>query len=504
MDNLQKAKKTFAQGAYSCVFCRGDKIYTDDKRGIMPLLQLLQQNKDMSGYSVCDKIVGKAAAMLFVLLHVKEVWAQVMAEEAYKILTAYGIRPGYGALVKQIQNRAGTGPCPMERAVMNIDNPQEALQAVIKTLNQIRNEGTSMKKLGFGLMRLPLKNPDDQKSIDVPLTEKMIDTFLERGFTYFDTAYMYHEFTSETTARQLLVNRHARNSFTLTSKLPTMFLKTEEDMERIFTEQLEKCGVTYFDYYMLHNLNIPYYETAQKLNAFSFIRQKKEEGKVGKIGFSFHDKANVLDKILTQHPEVDFVQLQINYLDWEDKTVQSRKCYETARKHGKQIIIMEPVKGGTLANIPPEAENKLRQLNPNMSPASWAIRFAAGLEGVMVVLSGMSNMEQLCDNTSFMQEFKPLTKEERETIEECAKIIRASTEIPCTACGYCVDGCPKHIPIPQYFKLYNEHMTKDEYNAHAKTYGKASDCIVCRQCEKHCPQHIHISDLLKTVAATFE
>ena len=357
-------------------------------------------------------------------------------------------------------------------------------------------------------MRLPLLNGDDQTSFDMEQLCRMVDSFLEQGFTYFDTAYMYHNGKSEVALKKALVERHPRESFILADKLPTMSLNEKEDMERIFNEQLERCGVDYFDYYLLHCLSTNLYETAERLGAFEFAMQKKKEGKIRKLGFSFHDKADVLDKILTEHPETEFVQLQINYLDWEDDNVQSRLCYEVARKHNKEIIVMEPVKGGTLANIPARAEKIFKDHSPDMSVPSWAIRFVAGLDGIIMVLSGMSNIQQLTDNTGYMSSFKPLDDEEKSLVFKVTEIIKSTVEVPCTACRYCVEGCPMNISIPDYFTLLNAEKqgksSDSEYLKLVNQYGKASDCIECGQCESHCPQQIEIIKRLKDVAKIFE
>lgn len=368
------------------------------------------------------------------------------------------------------------------------------------------------KKLGFGLMRLPVLDPKDTTKIDMAQMEEMVDTFLEKGFTYFDTAYVYHKFQSEIAMREALVKRHPRESFTVATKLPVIRLEAEGDQERIFDEQLEKCGVTYFDYYLLHNMAKKSYANAEKFDSFGFAAAKKAEGKIKNLGFSFHEKADFLDEILTAHPEVDFVQLQINYLDWENESVQSRKCWEVARKHGKKIIIMEPVKGGALANVPDAVKKLLADCHPDWSPASWAIRFAASLEGVIMVLSGMSNTEQLSENTAFMADFEPLGEKELAVLKEAAEIISQFEKIPCTACQYCVDGCPQQIPIPEFFAMYNEEKPtldtgfseNEAYLKLAENRGKASSCIACGQCEEACPQHIEIIDCLKKVKAVFE
>ena len=269
----------------------------------------------------------------------------------------------------------------------------------------------------------------------------------------------------------------------------------------------------YFDYYLLHSLDAGSYETVQRLDAFGWGMKEKAAGRIKRLGFSFHDKAEVLDRILTDHPEAEFVQLQINYLDWEDERVQSRKCYETARRHGKEVVIMEPVKGGKLANLPEEAAALLRQAHPDWSPASWAVRFAASLEGVLVVLSGMSNQEQMEDNSAYMQDFQPLNAQETGLLEQAAKILSALPAIPCTACRYCVDGCPVSIPIPEYFALYNEDqlnlregrpVDRGAYQKLAANGALASACVGCKQCEHACPQHLNVTGWLERVAKTYE
>lgn len=304
-----------------------------------------------------------------------------------------------------------------------------------------------MKKLGFGLMRLPLKS-GDQKDVDVGEVCRMADKFIENGFTYFDTAYMYHGGESERVFRRAVAERYERNRYTVASKMPPFLMKEEADNDRIFSEQLERTGAGYFDYYLIHSLSEENYALAKKFSCFEFAERKKKEGLIKELGFSFHDTADVLETILNERPDVDFVQLQINYLDWEDEGVQSRRCYETCVKHGKKVAVMEPVKGGMLANLPQKAAEALQAYAPERSVASWAIRFAAGLENVFCVLSGMSDMRQLEDNISYMKDFRPLSGGEKAVLAGALETIKASVAVPCTGCRYCVDGCPKKSPYP--------------------------------------------------------
>ncbi len=367
--------------------------------------------------------------------------------------------------------------------------------------------GESIKKLGFGLMRLPMKGEE----IDIEQVKKMVDTFMSKGFTYFDTAYVYIGGKSEVALKEAVVDRYPRESFQCATKLPLWDLKSPEDMEKVFQESLTRAGLSYYDFYLLHALGKDSAAKAEELGAWEFIKGLKEQGRVKHIGFSFHDSAEVLDDILSKHPEAEFVQLQINYADWDSENVQSRLCYETARKHKKPVIIMEPVKGGSLATMTPEVQKLFKEASPGLSIPSWAVRYAASLEGIVTVLSGMSTEEQLNDNVSYMEHFEPLSDSEREVVKKAVDILNSTPTIPCTGCKYCVDGCPQKINIPgafsamNNFTLYNnEAGAKENYKQATSEGGRASDCIQCGQCETHCPQHIEIIETLKKCAAALE
>ncbi len=373
----------------------------------------------------------------------------------------------------------------------------------------------SAKKLGFGLMRLPTRNANKAGNIDIEQVKKMVDLFMEKGFTYFDTAWMYCGFNSENAAKEALVDRYPRESFTLATKLHNGFFNSLEDRDKVFNTQLEKTGAGYFDYYLLHGIEDGSYPKYEQFDCFNWLREKKRQGLVKHIGFSYHDNAELLDEILSKYPDMEFVQLQINYLDWDSQWIQSRACYEVAVKHNVPVIVMEPVKGGTLAKLPEEAEKLLKDHAPDLSIPSWAVRFAASLPGVMMVLSGMSSLEQMEDNLSYMENFPPLTEEEKELCFKAAEIVNNQIAIPCTGCSYCTEGCPMKIAIPQYFSLYNEDMREaleekgwtvnfTNYAQLTKDFGAAKACIECGQCESVCPQHLPIIENLKKVSQHYD
>ena len=366
------------------------------------------------------------------------------------------------------------------------------------------NYKISDKKLGFGLMRLPKKGIH----IDVEQTSKMVDMFLEAGFTYFDTAYVY--VGSESATAKALVQRYPRESYTLATKLFVTPAHTESTARRELSTSLRRTGAKYIDYYLLHSLNDKNFERFDKLNLWNFVKEQKEKGIIRHYGFSFHAGPELLDKLLTEHPDAEFVQLQINYADWNDPKVRARENYEVARKHGKMIVIMEPVKGGALANPPEKVKELLKSADPDASYASWAIRFAASLDGILAVLSGMSNTEQMADNLSYMKDFKPLDEKEREIIRQAAEIFHETNSIPCTACRYCVEGCPAQVPIPDIFTARNKQLVfgkidegKADYDALAASGPSAADCIGCGQCEAVCPQKINIIERLSECSENF-
>ncbi len=369
--------------------------------------------------------------------------------------------------------------------------------------------GENTPKLGFGLMRLP-KTEDG--GIDIEQTKQMVDKFMSAGLSYFDTAYVYDGGESEKAAKAALVNRYPRESFTLATKLCAwMGASDEKSAKQQFYTSLERTGAGYFDYYLLHALQEGNYKKYDEYGIWDFVKEQKAKGLIKHWGFSFHASPKLLDKLLTEHPDADFVQLQINYADWENPEVASRANYEVARKHGKSVVVMEPVKGGALAQ-PPEAVRRIfKSADEKASFASWAIRFAASLDGIITVLSGMSNMEQMEDNLSYMKDFKPLDASERETVARAQKALADVNSIPCTGCRYCTAGCPMGIHIPDIFAARNVQLVwenmeegKRMYASAVKDGGKASDCVACGQCEGACPQQINVISRLKECAANFE
>ena len=352
------------------------------------------------------------------------------------------------------------------------------------------------KNFGFGMMRLPMIGED----VDLPQTAAMVDAFLNAGFNYFDTAHPYIRGKSELAIRQCLTSRYPRDRYLLANKLSGGCIETEADLAPFFQSQLEACGVEYFDFYLLHAVSAQNDGHFKNTHAYEFAQQLKNQGKVRHLGFSFHDSAEFLDRFLTEHPQMEFVQIQFNYADYEDPKVESRKCYEVCRKHGKPVLIMEPVKGGSLINLPREALALMEG-----KPASYAIRYTAGFEGVVMVLSGMSDMAQMEDNLSFMTDFVPLSDAEHKIIDQVRTLYQAQNRIPCTDCRYCVEGCPESVPIPTIFALLNQKHAKE--GQPEKDYTalniQADSCVECGYCETQCPQHLHIRRLLKEAAKIF-
>lgn len=365
-----------------------------------------------------------------------------------------------------------------------------------------------MKKLGFGMMRLPLIDESDPKSIDIEQSIKLVDTYIAAGYKYFDTAYIYNKGSSEKVIGTILTDRYPREKFILTDKMPCMLIRSREDYDKIFQKQLERTHVEYFDYYFFHALGKKYYKQIEELDGFGWMKQKLEEGKIKHIGFSYHDDAETLDIILSEHPEVELVQLQLSYADWDNPSIQSHKNYEVCVKHNRKVSVMGPLKGGSLVNLPADVETVLKKYEPDREIASWGLNFAAGLDNVFVVLSGMSTIDQVESNIKIMDNASPLTEEEKKVLQDAVELLKSKNAIACTACRYCVDGCPMSINIPSYFGLYNTQHVYGMGDNYIQTYmnikgGKPSDCIGCGQCESICPQHLPVIDNLKKVTDVF-
>lgn len=364
---------------------------------------------------------------------------------------------------------------------------------------------TIKKNFGFGCMRLPMKDGE----VDTEETSRMVDTFLENGFNYFDTAHGYLDGKSELALKDCLTGRYPRDRYLLTNKLTNSFFQKQEDIRPFLESQLEACGVAYFDFYLMHAQNAEVFKYFKECRAYETAFELKAEGKIRHVGLSFHDRPEVLEQILTEYPQIEIVQIQFNYVDYDNPTVQSRACYEVCRKFGKPVIVMEPVKGGNLVNLPERAAEILRELHGG-SLASYAIRFAAGFPGIRMVLSGMSSLAQMQDNISYMKNFVPLNKRELAAIEDVQEVFNGLHLIPCTACRYCTEGCPQHIAIPDLFatmnskKLYKDWNADYYYGMHTGPGRRASDCLKCGKCEKACPQHLPIRQLLEDVAKEFE
>lgn len=372
-----------------------------------------------------------------------------------------------------------------------------------------------MTQLGFGMMRLPLLDENDQTSIDLEQVTEMVDAYMESGFNYFDTAFVYHEGVGESTFKKTVVDRYPRDSYKIATKLPLFVITEESQLEPIFAQQLENLGVDFIDYFMLHNVSGFTENAWKKVDLYSFIEEKKKQGYIKHIGISTHGNAEFLEDILFEHPELEFVLLQINYLDWEDEGIESKKCWEVARKYNKQIMIMEPFKGGFLADVPEDAEKIMKEYAPDKSVVSWAMRFVANLEDIDVVLTGASTLEQLENNIDEFKNADPLNDEEMEILREVSDIINSNITVDCTKCRYCVDTCAEEIDIAKVFDLYNKHkmLENDDWTQFGNAYlnysklpdvGIASDCIECEACIEECPQSINIPEVLKDVAKTFE
>ena len=371
---------------------------------------------------------------------------------------------------------------------------------------------TYKSKFGFGCMRLPLTDENNPSSVDQELFNQMVDRYMEKGFNYFDTSYAYHGGISETAIRKAVVERYPRESFQICDKMPTWALTSEEDNDKFVNEMLERLAIDYFDVFFIHNINVPWLKLAEKCNTFEYVKKMKENGVARKIGFSFHDDSKLLKKVLDKYGDfLDIAQLELNYLDWDDPSIEARKCYELCVEHGLDVYVMEPLKGGVIVNLPDEIKNDFEEFNPDKSIASFAIRFCASLDSVKMVLSGMSKMSDLDDNIDTYENFEPLTDNESEFLENMALKLREKVAVPCSECGYCIDACPEMIPIPEYFNIYNTSKNQPQSNIYRLYYDKlgdekvpASECTYCGTCIEHCTQKIDIPEELEKLCEHFE
>ena len=371
---------------------------------------------------------------------------------------------------------------------------------------------TYKSKFGFGCMRLPKTNPDDPTTIDQELFNEMVDIYMKKGYNYFDTSYAYHGGMSEVAIRKAVVERYPRESFQICDKMPTWALTSEKDNEKFVNEMLDRLGIDYFDVFFVHNINIPWLKLAEEFNTFEYIKKMKDEGIAKKIGFSFHDDSKLLKKGLDEHANIiDIVQLELNYLDWADPVIEAHKCYDLCVEHGLDVYVMEPLKGGVIVNPSDEIKNDFKEFNPDKSIASFAIRFCASLEHVKMVLSGMSNMDDLIDNCNTYDNFEVLSDEETEFLEKMALKVSESVAVPCSECGYCIKACPEMIPIPEYFNLYNISKNQSQSDIYRLYFDKlgdekvpASQCTYCSTCLDHCTQKIDIPNELEKVCKHFE
>ncbi|WP_432645526.1 aldo/keto reductase [Methanobrevibacter sp.] len=371
---------------------------------------------------------------------------------------------------------------------------------------------TYKTKFGFGCMRLPLTDENDPSSINQELFNEMVDIYMKKGFNYFDTSYAYHNGASEVAIRKAVVERYPRESFKICDKMPTWALTSKEDNNKFVNEMLERLGVDYFDVFLIHNINTPWYKNAKETNTFEYVKKMKENGVAHQIGFSFHEKSDLLKEVLDEYGDIlDVVQLELNYLDWEDPSIEAHKCYDLCVEHGLDVYVMEPLKGGVIVNPNDEIKNDFKQFNPDKSIANFAIRFCASLENVKMVLSGMSKMEDLHDNCNTYENFEPLSDTENEFLEKMAKKLSDNLAVPCSECGYCIDACSEKIPIQEYFNLYNTSKNQPESNIYKLYYDKlvnekvsAEDCTYCGTCIDYCTQKIDIPDELEKVVEHFK